>query len=130
VYLYSIKAREMTIVKKLLTSVTLKNEEKESIHKDALEAVDLEISGVQKVPKDGPKEGKNGWIKRIRIILDKEKPKGISDGSFNFNKLEKLERSIFGVTKKEISDNFKKVKFKSSHKYVFEMDAAHKYSPS
>ena len=120
----------MTIVKKLLTSVTLKNEEKESIHKDALEVVDLEISGVQKVPKDAPKEGKNGWIKRIRIILDKEKPKGISDGSFNYNKLEKLERSIFGVTKKEITDNFKKVKFKSSHKYVFEMDAAHKYSPS
>ena len=36
-YLYSIKARELTIVKQLLKLVSLKDENKESIHKETLE---------------------------------------------------------------------------------------------
>ena len=44
--------------------------------------------------------------------------------------LEKLERSVYGISKKEIADNSKKTRFKSSPKEVFELDEAHKASPA
>ena len=37
--LWTIKARELTIVKYLLSKVTLKDENKESIHKEELETI-------------------------------------------------------------------------------------------
>ena len=90
--LWTIKARELTIVKYLLGKVTLKDENKEPIHKEEIETIQLQIEKL---------------IKNIKKMYDKKnKVKSLKDAPSNsgeFSELDLLERSLYGIPKIEIT---------------------------
>ena len=105
-----------------MKDVKVKDENKESIHKDAIENCIEEAQSI---------------IKKIKKIYDKTQykhEKGSSKSqikTLEFSELDLLERSLFGITNKEIKDVNSQIKKyeRSMPKHMFEIKAANKFSP-